>query len=265
MEFGTPFPGLRSTRIFVGYSLFDDEVSDLRLFGVDPSDRNLIVSGLRSSASLRLVRDTRQGGSFPVAGSRNLLSAQFTGGPLGGDGDFSKYQFESEWYVPVTQIGGGLQSNPIQFTAGVSFRGGMVVGDNPFFRERFFMGGTQIGEELRGYDEATITPEGHIPRNSRQFSQLDRVGESFFSTTAQVGARLTQQVYLSTFLDAGNVWESAADLNPMDLNVGAGVGVSLVTPFGPLGIDYAYGFNRRDVLGRPDPGWKLHFKFGRIF
>lgn len=127
------------------------------------------------------------------------------------------------------------------------------------------MGGTQIGEQLRGYEEATITPEGHIPRNSREFSQLDRVGESFFSTTAQIGARLTQQVFLSTFLDAGNVWGSAADLNPMDLNVGAGVGVSLVTPFGPLGIDYAYGFNRRDVLGRPDPGWKLHFKFGRIF
>lgn len=265
VEFGTPFPGLRSTRIFLGYSLFEDEVSDLRLFGVRPEDRNLLVSGTRSSASLRLVRDTRQGGTFPVAGSRNLLSAQFTGGPLGGDGDFSKYQFESEWFVPVAQIGGGLESNPIQFTTGLSFRGGLVLGDNPFFRERFFMGGTQIGEQLRGYEEATITPDGHIPRNSRAFSQLDRVGESFFSTTAQVGVRLTQQVFLSTFLDAGNVWARAEDLNPMDLNVGAGVGVSLVTPFGPLGIDYAYGFDRRDVLGRPDPGWKLHFKFGRIF
>ncbi len=265
VEFGTPFPGLRSTRVFVGYSLFNDEVSDLRLFGVDPADRNLIVSGVRSSTSLRVVRDTRQGGTFPVAGSRNLLSAQFTGGPLGGDGDFSKYQFESEWFVPVAQIGGGFESNPIQVTTGLSFRGGVILGDNPFFRERFFMGGTQIGEQLRGYEEATITPEGHIPRNSRNFSQLDRVGESFFSTTAQIGARLTQQVYLSTFLDAGNVWDAAENLNPMDLNMGAGVGVSLVTPFGPLGIDYAYGFNRRDVLGRPDPGWKLHFKFGRIF
>lgn len=265
VEFGTPFPGLRATRIFLGYSLFHDEVSDLRLFGVDPADRNLIVSGVRSSGSLRIVRDTRQGGSFPVAGSRNLVSAQFTGGPLGGEGDFSKYQFESEWFVPLAQIGDGFESNPIQLTTGLSFRGGVILGDNPFFRERFFMGGTQIGEQLRGYEEATITPGGHIPRNSPQFSQLDRVGESFFSTTAQIGARLTQQVFFSTFLDAGNVWEAAEDLNPMDLNVGAGVGVSLVTPFGPLGIDYAYGFNRRDVLGRPDPGWKLHFKFGRIF
>ena len=40
---------------------------------------------------------------------------------------------------------------------------------------------------------------------------------------------------------------------------GAGVGVMLVTPFGPLGLDYAYGFDK-DV-----PGWQLHFKFGQGF
>ena len=265
IEVGTPFPGLRSTRIFVGYSLFDDEVSDLRLFGVRPEDRNLITAGTRSTANLRVVRDTRRGGTFPVGGNRNALTVQFTGGPLGGDGDFGKYQFESEWFVPVGRLGGGEESNPVLFTAGLSFRGGVIVGDNPFFRERFFMGGTQIGQQLRGYEEATVTPDGHIPRNTRGFSQLDRVGESFFSTTAQVGARLTPQVFVNTFLDAGNTWADASDLNPMDLLTGAGVGVSLVTPFGPLGIDYAYGFDRRDVLGRPDPGWKLHFKFGRIF
>ena len=265
VEVGTPFPGLRSTRIFLGYSLFDDKVSDLRLFGVRPEDRNLITAGTRSTANLRVVRDTRRGGTFPVGGNRNALTVQFTGGPLGGDGDFGKYQFESEWFVPVGRLGGGEESNPVLFTAGLSFRGGVIVGENPFFRERFFMGGTQIGQQLRGYEEATITPDGHIPRNTRGFSQLDRVGESFFSTTAQVGARLTPQVFVNTFLDAGNVWAEASDLNPMDLLTGAGVGVSLVTPFGPLGIDYAYGFDRRDVLGRPDPGWKLHFKFGRIF
>lgn len=265
VEVGTPFPGLRSTRIFVGYSLFDDQVSDLRLFGVRPEDRNLITAGTRSTGNIRVVRDTRRGGTFPVGGNRNSLNMQFTGGPLGGDGDFGKYQLESEWFVPVGRLGGGEESNPVLFTAGLSFRGGVIVGDNPFFRERFFMGGTQIGQQLRGYEEATVTPDGHIPRNTREFSEFDRVGESYFSTTAQVGARLTPQVFVNTFLDAGNVWAEASDVNPMDLLTGAGVGVSLVTPFGPLGIDYAYGFDRRDVLGRPDPGWKLHFKFGRIF
>jgi outer membrane protein insertion porin family len=265
LEFGTPFPGLRSTRVFLGYSIFDDRQSDLNLFGVDPSERGILLDGTRSSVSLRVVRDTRQGGQFPVAGSRNMASVSFTGGPLGGDGDFGRYEFESEWLVPVAQIGGGFESNPVQLIAGLDFRGGFILGDNPFFRERFFMGGTQIGQELRGYGEATVTPQGHVPENTGGFSQLDRVGESYFATTARFGAKISQQIAVNTFLDAGNVWSSATQLTPTDLLVGAGAGVSLVTPFGPLGIDYAYGFDRRDVLGRPDPGWQLHFKFGRIF
>ncbi|MFQ5747538.1 MAG: outer membrane protein assembly factor BamA [Gemmatimonadota bacterium] len=264
VEIGMPLFRLRSTRFFVGYSLFRDETSDLDAFGVTPDQRQIITQGTRSTFSLRVVRDTRGGGLFPTSGSRNSLSARFTGGALGGSGDYGKYEFESEWFVPVGQIGRGFQSVPIDLTFGLSFKGGLILGDNPFFLERFFVGGTQVGQQLRGYEEATVTPEGHIPRNAR-FSQLDRVGESFFTTTAQFGVKLNDNVFTSAFLDAGNTWRSAGDFNPTDLLVGAGLGVSLVTPFGPVGIDYAYGFDRRDVLGRPDPGWKLHFRFGRVF
>lgn len=263
-ELGMPILRLRSTRFFFGYSLFRDKTSDLDSFGVTPAQRQLITQGTRSTFSLRLVRDTRGGGLFPTSGSRNSLSARFTGGFLGGDGDYGKYEFESEWFVPMGKIGRGFQSVPIELTLGVTFKGGLILGDNPFFLERFFVGGTQVGQQLRGYAEATVTPVGHVPRNAR-FSQLDRVGESFFTTTAQFGVKLNDNIFTSAFLDAGNTWGSAGDFNPTDLLVGAGLGVSLVTPFGPIGIDYAYGFDRRDVLGRPDPGWKLHFRFGRVF
>jgi outer membrane protein insertion porin family len=66
-------------------------------------------------------------------------------------------------------------------------------------------------------------------------------------------------------VDAGNLWSTSSEFNPTDLLVGAGVGLSLVTPFGPVGLDYAYGFDRRDVVGRPNPGWQLHFRFGQLF
>ncbi len=264
VEVGTPLFGLRATRLFIGYSLFRDEVDDLDTTFVTPAQRQLITQGTRSTASLRLVRDTRNNALFPTRGSRNALSARFTGGPLGGSGEYGKFDLESQWFVPVAQIGGGLESLPIEFTGGLSFSAGTIVGDNPFFLERFFMGGTNVGIQLRGYEEATVTPRGHVPRNAR-FSQLDRVGESYFATSALFGSKLTNSVFVNAFVDAGNVWLRAGDLNPTDLLVGAGVGISLVTPFGPLGLDYAYGFDRKDVLGRPDPGWELHFKFGRVF
>jgi outer membrane protein insertion porin family len=47
------------------------------------------------------------------------------------------------------------------------------------------------------------------------------------------------------------------EVNPTRLFRGAGVGVQLVTPFGPMGLDYAYGFDKAE------PGWQLHFKFGQ--
>jgi outer membrane protein insertion porin family len=67
------------------------------------------------------------------------------------------------------------------------------------------------------------------------------------------------------FYDAGNVWASASGFNPTRLFRGAGVGVALITPLGPLGLDYAYGFDRTDRAGNPRPGWKLHFKIGNFF
>jgi len=83
--------------------------------------------------------------------------------------------------------------------------------------------------------------------------------------TGEIGARLSQMFYVSTFVDAGNVWAQARQFNPTRLFRGAGVGLSIISPLGPIGIDLAYGFDRTDLLGRPAPGWKLHFKLGNFF
>ncbi len=94
---------------------------------------------------------------------------------------------------------------------------------------------------------------------------MNAFGGSYMALTGEVGLRISQAIYLSTFIDAGNVWESPAKFNPSRLFRGAGVGLSLVTPLGPIGIDYAYGFDRVDVVGDPDPGWKFHFRLGNFF
>lgn len=263
-ELGIPIFHVRNTRLFGGYSLFRDEVDDLDAIGLGPGSEGLITQGTRSTLSLRMVRDTRGGGLFPTSGSRNSISFRKTGGFLGGDGDYNKWDFTSEWFANVGRIGGGPGKVPIELVAGLSFQAGLITGDNPFFVERYYVGGTQVGQQLRGYEEATVTPFGHIPRNA-PVNSLARVGESFFTTSATFGVKLTDNIFASAFLDAGNTWARASELNPTDLLVGTGLGVSLVTPFGPIGLDYAYGFDRRDVLGRPDPGWQLHFRFGRLF
>ena len=80
-----------------------------------------------------------------------------------------------------------------------------------------------------------------------------------------MGLRVSQQLYLNTFYDAGNLWERPRDFDPTRLFRGAGFGAALVTPLGPLGVDLGYGFDRVDASGRKDPKWQVHFKFGQIF
>jgi outer membrane protein insertion porin family len=80
-----------------------------------------------------------------------------------------------------------------------------------------------------------------------------------------MGLRLNQALYGGVFYDAGNVWAHPRDFDPTRLFRGAGFTVSTVTPLGPLGLDYAYGFDRLNAAGKPAPKWQLHFRLGQLF
>jgi outer membrane protein insertion porin family len=83
--------------------------------------------------------------------------------------------------------------------------------------------------------------------------------------TAEHFFKISDTIYASVFYDAGDVFREFRDMTFADLKRGAGIGVSVELPgVGPLGLDYGYGFDRRDVLGNPDPGWELHFRFGML-
>jgi outer membrane translocation and assembly module TamA len=123
--------------------------------------------------------------------------------------------------------------------------------------DRFWMGGVQFGEQLRGYDETSITPFGFYPERSRDLTDIQRLGNGFLSVTSEYAIRFNDNLSISTFLDAGNIWSDPRDMDPTRLFRGAGFGVQLVTPFGPIGLDYAYGFDKTA------PGWQLHFRMGQ--
>jgi outer membrane protein insertion porin family len=195
---------------------------------------------------------------FPTVGSRQSVNIAFTGGPLGGDGKFIKYTADGSWWLPIGSPGGeGGAAGGTVFAIGMTMRFGALQGHHdPFPFDRFWMGGVQFGEQLRGYSETTVTPFGYFDEGSRAINDINRLGSAFFSMTTEVAMRLGGQMSLSLFMDAGNVWRSAAEINPTQLFRGAGVGVQLVTPFGPFGLDFAYGFDK------PEPGWQLHFRLG---
>ncbi|MEX0892348.1 MAG: outer membrane protein assembly factor BamA [Gemmatimonadota bacterium] len=258
LRFGIPVFDFR-TRLSAGYSLsrtryedFDDDQTS-SVFSLPP--------GVQSTVSLGLTRSTVDHPVFPTTGAQQTVELELNGGLLGGDGEFQKLLTSGTWWVPVGSLGGDAPgSQPIRLTLGLTAEAGMIAGDASRFPfDRFLMGGVQFGRPLRGYEEYTITPMGFVPEGSRDVQLVDRFGDAFLRLSAEYAMRLNDNISVGLFYDAGNVWRSPTEFNPTRLARGAGFGVMLVTPFGPLGLDYAYGFDRTD------PGWQLHFKFGQGF
>ncbi|MGI9181009.1 MAG: outer membrane protein assembly factor BamA [Longimicrobiaceae bacterium] len=261
LRYGFPVSQVdRWTRGFAGYTLSRTRYQALEEDCTDPLSIFCLPSATASTFNLGITRDTRDHPLFPTVGTRQGFSLGQTGGILGGDGDFQKATTDYEWWVPVGSLGGQQPgSRPIRMAIGLQARTGMIFGDAGRFPfERFFVGGTQFGQQLRGYEERTVTPFGYFDLRSGLPSS-QRLGDAFLVLTGEYAVRLMDNVSVSAFADAGNVWSNVSHIDPTRLLRGAGVGVTIVTPFGPLGLDYAYGFDR------DEPGWKFHFKLGQGF
>jgi outer membrane protein insertion porin family len=260
LQFGFPLLGARYTRVFASYSIDQQNNSGSisRGFFCD--------NCIQSSIGVSVLRDTRVDLPFATGGTLHSAGITTTGGVLGGTANFRKVDLEGRWYAPLGGSSSAAQAGGVRFVLGLSSRAGFVFGDaGPFFRSLFAMGGTQFSIPLRGYEHFAITPRGFDPNSGEFQANPDAFGKAFFVMTAEAGARLSQMVYINTFFDAGNVYATASRFNPTRLFRGAGVGVSLITPLGPLGLDLAYGFDKFDRFGRRAPGWKVHFRLGQFF
>ncbi len=259
LRYGFPLAGFRFTRVFAGYSLSQYSYQARDEDDCEVGNIFCQPSALASNFSLAVTRDTKDHPLFPSIGTRQNLTLQQTGGPLGGDGNFQKLTGDLEWWVPVGMIGGSAPgTRPIILTFGLNARGGMIFGDaSRFPLERFYLGGTQYGLPLRGYDESTVTPLGFFERDDPGISSLNRLGNAYVTVTGELALRLSDMISVSAFSDVGNIWTEVEDINPSRLFRSLGVGAVVNTPFGPLGVDMAYGFDR------VPPGWKFHFKINQ--
>ncbi len=263
---GFPFPQSRFTRVFTTYGLESVRYGEDGLLGSVTS--NSCAGCLRSTIGFDVTRDTRLDMPFPTEGQFQTVSAQFNGGPLGGSATYQRVTSEFRSYTVLARLGGSKPgSQPLRLTFGLSARSGALFGDagDFFWSQQFSLGGVQFGEMLRGYPEFSITPAGYLGGTGTYNAQRESFGSAFFASTAEIGLRFNQSVYLNAFYDAGNLWLRPRDFDPTRLFRGSGVGVSTVTPLGPLGIDYAYGFDRRDANGMLAPRWQMHFRLGQVF
>ncbi len=211
-----------------------------------------------SSVTAIVTRDSRDNPEFPSRGSVHSYSLELAGSFLGGDDQFIKHNFSSEWYFPVT-------SKLVLYSQtryGVIYSLHGEPDDIPYI-DYFFMGGSGIsfGESLRGYEDREVGPQTSVGGYSIG-------GSTLFKQTIEMRIPLVPNptVFGLVFFDAGNVWLTPSETDFSNLRRSAGFGMRLFMPLiGLIGLDYGYGFDYIDSSGRRKGEWVPHFQFGRTF
>jgi outer membrane protein insertion porin family len=156
---------------------------------------------LSSSLALALTRNSTNHPIYPTLGSKSLLRVEWSGGPLGGDQVFQKYEFDWARYLSTVKAGGWGPTLMLRTRAGAV---GELFRDTPLIPtqyqveesledavwdtlsavigpgmtvpvprhyltypaesyELFRMGGTTY-DPLRGYDDFEIVPRDNVAR-----------------------------------------------------------------------------------------------------
>ncbi len=246
-------------RINFGYRL-----EDTNFYDFDPKYNPSPAYDLRqwdwpirnSSLSFTIYRDSRDRPEFPTRGSVNTLRTEISGGPLGGDEQYLKWDLNQSFYFPTW-------ANVIM---ALKLRAGLVepyrgYGQGGFipFNEKYLPGGTSFDGQIRGYENRRVGPLDQ--------DGLEIGGQSLLIFTMEYTFPLApeQMIYGLVFADAGNAWLDLNDTDPFDLRRSVGFGLRMFTPMvGLIGFDFAYGFDHFEN-GRRKGRWIPHFQFGAQF
>jgi outer membrane protein insertion porin family len=228
----------------------------------DPRGLEENVPRISSSLTQIITRDSRNDPEFPSKGSVSVLRTELTGGPLGGNDQYIKGEFDNQWYVPITG----------QLVLAANTETGALDGltrnvhDIPYF-DYFFMGGAglSLGTALRGYDELKVGPQAVSPSTGEVFAVG---GKTLFKQSFELRYPIVRNptIFVLGFAEAGNVWTSLSQTDLTDVRRSVGLGVRLFMPMiGMIGLDYGLGLDYYDARGIRYTRWVPHFQFGRGF
>jgi outer membrane protein insertion porin family len=234
---------------------------------------------LTSSLETNFIRNSADHPMYPKRGTRLTLNDEFTGGVLMGDIDYHSHRLEGRIWFP---------SFSKAFTSMARLRIG-AVGQYPWTTgpvpdyARFRLGGGNTLDPLRGYQDYQVVPPKFITNVviGKVIVKIDTLTTPGTSDTTwrdetvlrrYPGGRymelftfeqqfpVVHPLHGVLFFDAGNVWDSGREIQPLKLKTGAGIGFRMEIPIlGNVGFDYGYGFNRDDGAR-----WQGHFLLGNV-
>ncbi|MCB2006807.1 MAG: BamA/TamA family outer membrane protein, partial [Rhodoferax sp.] len=171
------------------------------------------------------ARDTRDSALVPNSGRYQRINGEWG---VGGDTRYlsASYQFQQYWPL----------SKQYTFAFNADFAYGKGLSGRPFPLFKNFYGGG-LGS-VRGFEQGSL---GEVEvTNGGSLGGNKKVNLNFEIITPFPGAGNDRTLRMFSFLDVGNVFGESQPMRLNELRASLGVGISWISPVGPLRLALAY-------------------------
>ena len=213
-----------------------------------PDFKNEEGTNILSSLTLEMTQDTRDNVFNPGKGYVLSGSIEDAGGIFFGDKDFVKGTASLSYYHTF------FEKFVLELKGRMGLAGAYGNSDEVPVYERFYAGGANT---IRGYKERNVGP-----RDDGSGEPIG--GEALLVGNAEVTFPIYEKVLKGAiFYDVGNVWRRSGDfVTGGNYKAGAGIGIRVKTPVGPVRVDYGYPLSRNF---NDDKNGEFYFSMSRGF
>jgi outer membrane protein insertion porin family len=246
MRFGVPFSevdrvffgaNLEQTSIRPGTNLPNAYVEYMQQFGYTSTSLPLTIGW---------ARDGRDSALVPSKGILQRFNSDLS---LAGDSRYIRTNYQIQQYTPLTK------KFTLALNADIGYGQGLSNRPYPLFKN-YFVGG--LGS-VRGFQQSSLGPS-----NSANTLFLGGARKVVFNAEVLApfpGAGNDRTLRLFAFADAGRAFAESQKISLTDLRSSVGIGLSWVSPMGPLRFSYAFPVKSQDT----DKIQRLQFQIGTSF
>ena len=249
LRFGLPVT--ESDTVFVGVNAEQTQIKEGTGVPLPTPYKDYADKFGKTSTALPLTlgwaRDGRDSALVPSKGTYQRLNADLS---MAGDVKYFRSNYQYQQYFPLSK------KYTLAVNADLGWGTGLKGQDYPLFKN-FYVGG--LGS-VRGFENSTLGPKSDdtVPVYLGGSKKLVLNAEF---VTPFPGAGNDKTLRLFGFTDAGSAFGDAEKISLSELRASAGIGLSWISPLGPLRFSYAIPIRKQTT----DKIQRLQFQIGTSF
>jgi outer membrane protein insertion porin family len=253
VRFGVPVT--ETDTVFFGLNAEQTEIRSGTGLPADYSDYadQFGVTSTAIPLTLGWSRDGRDSALIPSKGTYQRLNADAS---FAGDVRYIRTNYQYQQYIPLSK------KYTLAFNADLGWGQGLNGQIYPLFKN-FYVGGQG---SVRGFEQSSAGPVSYTVRNDSNSARVYLGGPKKLVFNAELlmpfpGAGNDRTLRLYGFTDVGRAFAESDDFSLNKLSASTGLGLSWISPLGPLRLSYAVPIRKQTT----DKIQRVQFQIGTAF